>query len=44
MFHHPKEVMKNMGWPTSGLRVDPSFFNTYEELDEIVARTKRWAA
>lgn len=44
VFHHPKEVMKNMRWATSGLRVDPSFFNTYDELDEIVESTKRWAA
>jgi cysteine desulfurase/selenocysteine lyase len=44
VFHHPKEVARNLRWPYSGLRVDPTFFNTYEELDELVAHVKRWAA
>jgi selenocysteine lyase/cysteine desulfurase len=44
VFHHPKEVATNMRWSTSGLRVDPSFFNTYDELDELVGHTKRCAA
>lgn len=43
VFHHPKEVAKNLRWAHSGLRVDPTFFNTYEELDELVGHVKRWA-
>ena len=35
-FHHPDTVVKNMHWTMGGLRVDPTFFNTMEELDELL--------
>ncbi len=43
-FHHPENVRKNMHWPTSGLRVDPTFFNTMEELDDLLGYVKKHAS
>jgi selenocysteine lyase/cysteine desulfurase len=40
-YHHPENVVKNLHWPSGGLRVDPTFFNTYEELDELLALVKK---
>jgi len=35
-YHLPDTVVKNMHWPTGGLRVDPTFFNTMNELDDFL--------
>lgn len=44
LFHHPKEVVRNMRWTNGGLRVDPTFFNTLEEIDQLVKYIKKWSA
>lgn len=44
VFHHPKVVVRNMGWATGGLRIDPTFFNTNGEIDELVGHVRKWSA
>jgi selenocysteine lyase/cysteine desulfurase len=41
-YHHPPNVVRNLKWPTGGLRVDPTFFNTFEELDELLGLVRRY--
>ena len=41
-YHHPENVVRNLKWPTGGLRVDPTFFNTFEELDDLLGLVRRY--
>jgi selenocysteine lyase/cysteine desulfurase len=41
-YHHQPNVVRNLKWPTGGLRVDPTFFNTFEELDELLGLVRRY--
>jgi selenocysteine lyase/cysteine desulfurase len=41
VFHQPKAVVKSLRWPTGGFRVDPTFFNTFEELDSFLSCVKK---
>jgi len=40
-FQHPENVAKIYHWPNGGLRVDPTFFNTMDELDEFLKYVKK---
>jgi selenocysteine lyase/cysteine desulfurase len=40
--HLPNTIVKSMGWPSGGLRVDPTFFNTMEELDDLIHYIKKF--
>ncbi len=41
-YHHPENVVRNLRWPVGGLRVDPTFFNTFEELDDLLRLVRRY--
>jgi selenocysteine lyase/cysteine desulfurase len=40
-FQHPENVARIYHWPMGGLRVDPTFFNTMDELDEFLRHVKK---
>ncbi len=43
VFHHPETVVKNMHWTNGGFRIDPTFFNTFEEIDDLVDHVRKWS-
>jgi selenocysteine lyase/cysteine desulfurase len=40
-YQHPQNVVTSLGWTSGGLRVDPTFFNTIDELDKLLGYVKK---